>query len=195
MVQRHNRSGVAGKLPPQLTSFVGRTHELTEIAELLTNSDCRLLTLYGPGGMGKTRLALQAGVKVQARFRDGVCFAPLQSVQSIDFLVPSVADALDLPLSGQKAAEAQLLDFLQDQEMLLILDNCGKAVVNLALETGGTTFILWPSRSSPRRTPHATSTCMRRRTNTTWTWVWSCSRGCIPTRIVACFASSMTAGT
>jgi len=136
MAQRDNRSGVVGKLPLQLTSFVGRSHELTEIAELLTNSDCRMLTLYGPGGMGKTRLALQAGVKVQAHFRNGVCFVPLQSVQSIDFLVPAVADVLELPLSGQKAAAAQLLDYLQDQEMLLILDNFEQLLVSPEEATG-----------------------------------------------------------
>src|SRR5260221_6384457 len=89
-------------LPTQLTSFVGRTHELAEIVGLLDNPDCRLVTLVGPGGMGKTRLALQvAGTKLTddsiskvAPFPDGVYFVPLQPLTSPDFILSAITEAV-----------------------------------------------------------------------------------------------------
>jgi predicted ATPase len=90
---------VLHNLPTQLTSFIGRTHELAEIVGLLDKPDCRLLTLVGPGGMGKTRLALQAAEILRNRgdnfesgsaaFPDGVYFIALQSLASPEF-IPSV---------------------------------------------------------------------------------------------------------
>jgi predicted ATPase/DNA-binding CsgD family transcriptional regulator len=112
---------------------------LAEIGELLNDPACRLLALVGPGGIGKTRLAVQAAVDVtgdpglaastspaaqgNASFQDGAYFVPLQSVQSAHFLVPAVADAIAFPLAGQNEPVVQLLSYLHDKHMLLLLDN------------------------------------------------------------------------
>lgn len=112
-------------LPPQATPFVGRTEELAHIQALLLNPECRLLTLSGTGGMGKTRLALQAAERAQqqALFLHGVFFVSLIGIDSTISLATAVADALSLPLSGTEDPTAQLLTHLKEQELLLLLDN------------------------------------------------------------------------
>ena len=110
-------------LPAETTPFVGREAELAQIGDLLSSRDCRLLTLFGPGGMGKTRLALQAGRQALSRFRDGVWLARLEGVETADHLPTAVADAVGLPLSGKQSPQAQLLAYLQERELLLLLDN------------------------------------------------------------------------
>ena len=110
-------------LPPSPTPFVGREGELAELAEHLANPDCRLLTLAGPGGIGKTRLALQVAADQVGAFAHGVYFVPLAPVSSAEHLVPVIADALDFPFDGRQHPKEQLLDYLREREMLLILDN------------------------------------------------------------------------
>ena len=110
-------------LPAETTPFVGREAELTQIGDLLSSRDCRLLTLFGPGGMGKTRLALQAGRQALSRFRDGVWLARLEGVETVEQLPTAVADALGLPLSGKQPPREQLLAYLPERELLLLLDN------------------------------------------------------------------------
>ncbi|RMF29683.1 MAG: hypothetical protein D6759_13410 [Chloroflexi bacterium] len=109
-------------LPPQPTPFVGREQELTEIQRLLADPACRLLTLVGPGGIGKTRLALQAAAQNHDRFLHGVCYIPLTSVPSSTFLVSAIAEALGLSFRGTEAPQAQLLNHLREKEVLLLLD-------------------------------------------------------------------------
>ena len=109
-------------LPPQPTPFVGREEELAAIAQRLANPSCRLLTIVGPGGIGKTRLAIQAATEAAATFLNGVCFVPLTSVISADFLVPAIAQALGFSFHGSQDPKAQLLSYLHDREMLLVLD-------------------------------------------------------------------------
>lgn len=112
-------------LPTHLTTFFGRETELTRIAARLNNPDCRLLTLVGAGGMGKTRLAIQAAKNVLNSFRDGVYFVPLASIGAgqTQFIVPAIANALNLSLTGQQEPKAQVLNFLREKELLLLLDN------------------------------------------------------------------------
>ncbi len=112
-------------LPAQLTTFFGRETELTRIAARLNNPDCRLLTLVGAGGMGKTRLALEAAKHVLNSFRDGIYFVPLASIGAgqTQFIVPAMANALNLPLTGQQEPKTQVLNFLRDKQILLLLDN------------------------------------------------------------------------
>jgi predicted ATPase/DNA-binding CsgD family transcriptional regulator len=105
------------------TPFVGRERELAEINRLLDDPNCRLLTLLGPGGIGKTRLALQAVTGMTRQFPDGVYFVSLQAVTSAEFLVSAVADALDVTFSGQDDLQTQLLNYLRDKRTLLVLDN------------------------------------------------------------------------
>jgi predicted ATPase/Tfp pilus assembly protein PilF len=114
---RHN-------LPPQLTPFVGRENELIEIADRLgSDPACRMLTLVGPGGVGKTRLALQAAAQMLEQFRHGVFLVPLSSIEVADHLIPAIADALLLSFQGRATPKDQLLNYLREKQLLLILDN------------------------------------------------------------------------
>jgi predicted ATPase len=119
-------------LPVWLTPFVGREAELVAIAERLGAADCRLLTVIGPGGIGKTRLAVEAAAAQRGHFTHGVFFCSLAALQSVDAIVPSVAQAInfsfDLDTRVDAASESQqqrsqLLDYLRQKSMLLILDN------------------------------------------------------------------------
>jgi predicted ATPase/DNA-binding SARP family transcriptional activator len=110
-------------LPTSSTPFVGRQVELHEIGQLLGDPHCRLLTITGPGGIGKTRLAVEAAAKHQEQFPDGVAYASLRSLSSADFLPVAIAQALNLTLAGQLNTTTQLLRFLASRKVLIILDN------------------------------------------------------------------------
>jgi diguanylate cyclase (GGDEF)-like protein len=110
-------------LPVQLTPFVGRERELAIIGAKLGDPDCRLLTLTGPGGVGKTRLALEAAAALVDAFHDGVWFVPLAPLQSADGILPAVAHALSFDYRRVGDPQRQLLDHLSESNMLLVLDN------------------------------------------------------------------------
>jgi predicted ATPase/DNA-binding SARP family transcriptional activator len=110
-------------IPVPTTPFVGRKEELAEVARLLANPDCRLLTLVGPGGVGKTRLALKTALDHANSFEHGVFFVPLAPLGSSDFLLPTLASALNLASHLQEDPLRQILHYLFGREVLLILDN------------------------------------------------------------------------
>lgn len=110
-------------LPPQPTPFVGREEELAEIARLLDDPGCRLLTLTGPGGIGKTRLAIQAASEQIDEFADGVYFVALAGLDSADLLITAIGAAIKYAFSPQGDPKRQLLAHLREKEMLLVLDN------------------------------------------------------------------------
>ena len=110
-------------LPSHTTPFVGREAELAELADLLADPACRLITIVGPGGIGKTRLAIQLAGRVGAAFEDGVAFVDLQPVSGADGLVMAVAAALSLPLTGAGDPRDCVLQSLAGAQVLLVLDN------------------------------------------------------------------------
>lgn len=119
-------------LPTPSTLFIGREKELADIAAHLSDPTRRLLTLVGPGGIGKTRLALQAawqaseanvGQPAHPLFADGVYFIPLDSLSSAEFLVSTLADALNFSFYSGADPASQLLNYLHEKQLLLVLDN------------------------------------------------------------------------
>lgn len=109
-------------LPQTLTPFVGRREEIADLKRLLATQGCRLLTVVGAGGIGKTRLAIEAARRWQEAGGDAA-FVDLQPVQTTDLLIPAIAENLGLTQSGQEEPKRQLLHFLATRELLLVLDN------------------------------------------------------------------------
>jgi DNA-binding SARP family transcriptional activator len=114
----------AGNLPAQLVPFVGREAELAQISDLLRIDNCRLLTLVGPSGIGKTRLALQAAAQCGPAFAHGACYVPLAHASLQEVLSTALVEALQFPLQHNETdLSQQLSDYLSSQEMLLVLDD------------------------------------------------------------------------
>ncbi len=115
-------------LPVQPTPFIGREQEVVAVGHLLRREEVRLLTLTGPGGIGKTRLALQVAADLSEVFPDGVYFVNLAPIRDPGFVVSTIAEVLDV----KEIAEQPLLDllkaFLREQQLLLLLDNFEQVV-------------------------------------------------------------------
>lgn len=110
-------------LPVSLTPFIGREQELADLARLMAEPECRCLTLVGPGGIGKTRLALQTADQHRHEFAQGIAFIPLASVDTVDAVIPAIASATNLAFYGPTDPKVQVLNYLRDKQMLLVLDN------------------------------------------------------------------------
>ncbi|HJQ45688.1 MAG TPA: LuxR C-terminal-related transcriptional regulator, partial [Amycolatopsis sp.] len=115
-------SSVTGHLLLELTSFVGRRHELTEAKNLLAGS--RLVTLTGIGGVGKTRLAMRVAAAVQREYDDGVRLVELGELRDGSTLVDAVAAAVGVRDHSSRPLRDVLIEFLASRELLLVLDNC-----------------------------------------------------------------------
>jgi predicted ATPase/DNA-binding SARP family transcriptional activator/Tfp pilus assembly protein PilF len=113
----------AVKLPPQATPFLGREAERADLGKLLARPDCRFLTIVGPGGAGKTRLALQLAAEQVESYPHGAYFVPLAALGAPEAIVPAVAEALGFTFYGARDPKAQLLDYLRDKALLLVIDN------------------------------------------------------------------------
>jgi predicted ATPase/DNA-binding CsgD family transcriptional regulator len=151
MEEQKNHSLEIRDLSRKLTSFIGRQEELVEVTDLLSDPECRLLTLTGPGGIGKTRLAIQATNNIIDDFSEGVFFIPLDALRSPDLIAPTITDKLGLPITSKEDPTDQLLDYLQNRTTLLVLDNFehlmgGVGLVRLILEVTSNTKLFVTSR-------------------------------------------------
>lgn len=109
-------------LPPTL--LIGREHEEAAISHQLLLEDVRLLTLTGPAGIGKTRLALQVAAGVQREVRDGATLVTLAAIRDPRLVLTAIAEALGIREAGNQPVRETVIAFLRDKELLLVLDNC-----------------------------------------------------------------------
>ena len=116
-------ASIRTNLPVQATRFVGRGSAVTALNRLLTHDDVRLATVTGPAGIGKTRLALEAGNAMLDHFADGVWMVKLASVADPNLIVPEIGRAVDAPDRAEGLSAGALQDHIADRELLLLLDN------------------------------------------------------------------------
>ncbi|MEJ2210597.1 MAG: tetratricopeptide repeat protein [Anaerolineae bacterium] len=157
-------------LPAQPTPFVGREEDLAQITGCFDGPDCRLLSLVGPGGIGKSRLAIEVAASRADAFLHGVFFVPLAGVEAPGRLVSALAEALGFSFYGRQDPRAQLLEYLRDKELLLVLDNFEHLLIgedDAGVEVAGMlTDIL---EEAPRVKLLVTS---RQRLNLRWEWLY-----------------------
>src|ERR1700686_761253 len=112
-------------LPVQRTAFIGREHEATGLRQLLSRADVRLVTLTGPGGIGKTRLALQVAGEIADQFPGGVSFVALSAIGELGLIASTIAQAVGGRETGNKLPQENLMEYLGSlsRPMLLLLDN------------------------------------------------------------------------
>jgi len=120
---RASRPPPENNLPLQLTSFIGREREISDLEELL-RTDARLVTLSGPGGSGKTRLAIAVASVVAERFEDGVWWVELAPISDPDLVPQAVASTLGVREVPGRSLTDVISEDLGDLEILLVLDNC-----------------------------------------------------------------------
>lgn len=114
---RHN-------LPARMTPFVGRNFEIAALSGLLLDPNLLLISIIAPGGMGKTRLALELGERMLEHFKDGVFFVELAPINISDNIIPAVAEAMNYRFQQNgRSQKQQVLDYLENKQTLLILDN------------------------------------------------------------------------
>jgi predicted ATPase len=109
-------------LPVQLTHFIGREQAIEQVKGLLEQH--RLVTIVGPGGVGKTRLAIRVTGEVAGQYHQNAFFIDLAVIREPGMLIPAVVKSMDLQTEKFKTSKEALLDFLRNRHTLLVLDNC-----------------------------------------------------------------------
>ena len=142
-------------LPVPSTSFIGRVEEIEAITTILVNDRVRLLTLTGPGGVGKTRIAIETAHRLEHQFANGALFVDLSPVRKADLVIPAIADRLGIRGRGDLDIRDVLAVALQSRSMLLVLDNL-EQVIDAA------TDIAWLLAACPGLTIIVTSRILMR---------------------------------
>jgi predicted ATPase/transcriptional regulator with XRE-family HTH domain len=119
-----DRVAPGARLPLPTTPLIGREREVTEVVTSVCSRDVRLLTLTGPAGVGKTRLAIESAQLAAVNFADGVCFVDLTSVRDPELVLPTIADRLGLRETSGRSVADRLRTHLIERQLLLVLDNC-----------------------------------------------------------------------
>jgi len=120
-IRRHN-------LPTHRSPLIGREREIAEVRALLLRPDVGLVTLIGPGGTGKTRLATQVAVELASQLEDGSCFVALAPIRDPDLVAPTIGHELGVAMDGGRPPLETLTEHLRDRELLLVLDNLEQVV-------------------------------------------------------------------
>jgi predicted ATPase/DNA-binding SARP family transcriptional activator len=135
-------------LPPVLTRFFGRQPESARLVDMLSRRTVRLVTLAGPGGVGKTRLSLEVAQRMAGVFAHDICFVELAGVTDENAVDDAVAATLHLPTSNGRSSTTAIVDYLRDKTVLLVLDNCehlvkacARLVQTLCREAAGLTVL------------------------------------------------------
>jgi predicted ATPase len=115
-------------LPVTSTSLIGRERDVAEVSELVQSPEVRLVTLTGPGGVGKTRLAIAVGERLDDRFPKGTAFVSLAAIDTPELVLPRIAAAVGAPMVGARPALDVLIDHFADDPALLVLDNLEQIV-------------------------------------------------------------------
>jgi predicted ATPase/DNA-binding SARP family transcriptional activator len=138
---------------PTLTPFIGRADELEQVVKLALDPGIHLLNLIGPGGNGKTRLAIQAARQMASAFPDGTWFIPLAAVESVQGIILAIAKGLNFSFyKGDESPQEQLLNYLRDKKLLMLLDNyehlieAGKGLVVAIVEMAENVKLIMTSR-------------------------------------------------
>ncbi len=144
-------SSIKHNLPLQISPFIGREQELTDLDNLLNQHKVRLLTIFAPGGMGKTQLALEAARRQVSKYADGVYFISLAPLRDASQIVGAIADTLKLQIIAGREPKEQLLNYLSHKQILLILDNFehlleGVSLVNDLLQVAPKVSLIVTSR-------------------------------------------------
>ncbi|CAA9520147.1 MAG: hypothetical protein AVDCRST_MAG73-127, partial [uncultured Thermomicrobiales bacterium] len=123
LAPRPDQDRTGARLPAPLTSFVGREREIETVAALLRREGVRLVTLTGPGGVGKTRLAVRVAEEVAGEYPDGVVFVALAPVQDPELVLSAIAQVLGVRETGDQSLAERLAGALHERRLLLVLDN------------------------------------------------------------------------